>query len=455
MPVYVYKAVTSHGKVVSGRTEEVSRQRMVEKLRSNNLTPISINEQKNSNIMKYIMPKQQKAKRNKVSAVAVTKLAKEKLIAEQQKRLQKGLSREIDIDLSAFARIKKDDIIAFTQSMFLLKRANFTNTRALATLLENTDNPRMKDVIEDILNGVEAGDYIYSTLEYYTDIFPPIYVSIIKVGEMSGDLVTALEQALIYITESTATSRAVKKAISGPLIQTLGMLLLTIIGVIVGVPVLEGLYADMGVKDQIPAATVAFSNFVKACGERWYLIVALIAAIFVGFAMWKSTVNGRYNWDKFKLKMPIFGPLITRLALQKFFKAMQLNLANNAKLQDALEISKDVVSNYVMLSVIEAAQDNLQQGESWVEPFATLPNMPTMALEMLRIGMETDINDMISKIVEFINDDIQLTISRIVKILPEVSTVIMGIVMIIFIIVILRPVVELYTGAYLFEAYGL
>ena len=145
MAVFTYKAVTTHGKVVSGRIEEVSKQKLLEKLRVNNLTPITVNEQKASNIMKYIMPKQ-KSKRNKVSSVSVTKLAREKLLADQQKQLQKGLSKSIDIDLSFLERIKKEDIIAFTQSLFLLKRANFTNTRALATLLENTDKKLMKDI---------------------------------------------------------------------------------------------------------------------------------------------------------------------------------------------------------------------------------------------------------------------------------------------------------------------
>ena len=134
---------------------------------------------------------------------------------------------------------------------------------------------------------------------------------------------------------------------------------------------------------------------------------------------------------------------------------MQLNLANNAKLQDALEISKGVVSNYVILSVIEAAQENLQQGSSWVEPFESLPNMPPMALEMLKIGMETDINDMVIKIVEFLNDDINITMGKIVKVLPEVSMSIMGIVMIFFIIIVLKPIMELYTGSFLFDAYGM
>ncbi len=142
-----------------------------------------------------------------------------------------------------------------------------------------------------------------------------------------------------------------------------------------------------------------------------------------------------------------------RLQLQKFFKAMQLNLANNAKLQDALEISKDTVKNYVILSMVESALENLQQGESWIEPFERLSSMPSMVLEMLRIGMETDINEMVEKIVEFVNDDINITIERIIKVLPNVSMTIFGIAMVGFVIIILVPIMEVYMGSFLFEAY--
>ena len=90
MAVYAYKAVTQNGKVVTGKSEEVSRQRVIDKLRANNLTPINITEQRTNTILKRIMPKQ-KAKKNKVSAVAVTKLAREKLIEEQQRKMQKDL----------------------------------------------------------------------------------------------------------------------------------------------------------------------------------------------------------------------------------------------------------------------------------------------------------------------------------------------------------------------------
>ena len=309
----------------------------------------------------------------------------------------------------------------------------------------------MRDIIQDILVGVENGEYIYSIMEYYNNFFPDIYIATIKIGELSGSLTEALNQAMIYIEDNDKTTKAIRKALVGPLIQTVLLLVGTVVGVLVGVPILEELYGSMGLTSQIPASTLAVSHMIKAIMANWYFIVMGIIAVIVGFLSWKSSVRGKYQWDMFKIKMPIFGGLILRLALQKFFKAMQLNLRNNAKLQDALEISKSTVRSYVLLSVIESSIENLTQGDSWVEPFESLPNMPPMVLEMLRIGMETDIVEMVEKIVEYMQSEIDITIERIVKTLPNISMSIMGIVMIIFVIVILVPIMEVYMGSFLFD----
>ncbi len=448
MPKFRYRALSSMGKVVTGTMDDESAQKVKERLKNNGFKPLSVEK---SRFLSTFSTK--KVKKNKTTSSAVTKYTRDKLIEEQRKRQQKGLQKEITFDLSFLKKIKQRDIYTFTQSLYLLKRANFTNVRAFTTLLENTEHPRMRDIIEDILNGVESGEYIYSTLEYYNDIFPDIYVATIKVGELSGSLTNALFQAMNYLDSSEKTKKEVKKALVGPLLSAGGMFLGTVIGVLVGVPILENLYTGMGLEDQIPAATMAASRLIKGAISKWYITVAVVIAAIVAFKTWKSSIRGQYQWDMFKIKMPVFGGLILRLQLQKFFMAMQLNLANNAKLVDAIDISKDTVKNYVLLSVAESAQENLQQGESWIEPFERLPNIPNMVLEMLRIGMETDINEMVDKIVEFISDDITITIEKTVKILPQISTLIMGVFLIIFVLIVLTPIMQVYMGSFLFDAY--
>jgi type II secretory pathway component PulF len=154
--------------------------------------------------------------------------------------------------------------------------------------------------------------------------------------------------------------------------------------------------------------------------------------------------------------MPVFGQLMIRLDLQKFLRAMELNLDNNAKLDDAMEVSKSVVKNNIVFqAIVESAQNNLSQGLSWVEPFEQYEFMPRMTTEMLKIGMETDMPTMIENILSFLDDDIRITIERITKTLPNVSMAFMGFILIGFVIIILKPIMEVYMGSFLFEANGI
>ncbi len=450
MPQFKYKALTKGGQIVRNRIEDASQQNVVKRLRDNGLTPISI--EKIESKIPQIFGERKKQRRNKAASITSTQNALKKL-KEKEANKSKGLKQDVNFDLSFLDRVKPDDVVAFTQSLYLLKRANFTNVRAFTTLLENTKNKAMRDIIEDILNGVEAGDYIYTTMEYYSKVFPDIYVSMIKTGELGGTLVDSLEQALRYLEDSMKVKRNVRKAIIGPAFQSALLLVMSVVCILVGLPVMQNLYAQFGVEDQIPEATLAVANFIKGMGEYWPITLVVIGGIVGLFIFWKSTPEGHYQWDKFKITMPIFGPLILRLNLQKFFKALQLNLANNSKLQDAIDVSKNVTKNFVMLSMLETAQSNLQVGESWIEPFENFPGFPPMILEMLKIGMETDMVDMIDKIVEFIEDDIEITTGRLMKTLPEVATALMGVILIFFVIIVLKPIMDVYLGTFLTDAY--
>ena len=467
MPVYEYKAVTKTGKVIEDKMNiEGSEQVVKDKLAEMGLKPIVVKKKAFDleDTIDKIKPKQ----KNKKAAIAI----EDEAITEQQSVTQKRAKVEppkkkvvknqkiddlmnMQIDLSFLDRATMDDVIAFTQMFLLLKKANFTNMRAMTTMFNNTENGAMKRIIEDIINGLESGSYIYSTMEYYHKVFPTIYVGIIKVGEMSGSLVNSLEQALKYLEDTKRIKKSVRKALLGPLLQSAGLLIGGIVAIIIGVPVLENMYASYGLTDQIPEATMAAADAIEWCMAHWYIIVAIIGALVGLFMGWIKTTGGRYTWDKFKITMPIFGQLILKLQLQKFFVAVQINLKNNARLQEAIASSKNVVSNTVVLAAVEAAEANLLVGESWIEPFEVMPKFPKMILEMLRIGMETDMNEMIDSMLSFIEEDIQITIEKITKVLPNVSMTFMGIILVGFVIIVLKPIMEVYMGGFLFEANGM
>ena len=436
------------GKVVKSRMTDISATSVMKRLKENGLTPISVKQYRG-----FLFKNARPDKKNAITSSTVSQINEK---VEQSKTKKKVLQQDIDMSFLSFGSgVKYEDLLAFTQSFHLLKKAGFTNVRALTTLMENTENTYLREIIGDILNGIESGEYIYATMEHYPRVFSPLYINVIKVGEMSDSLAESLLQALKSLEDNKDLKRKVRKAVFQPAAMIIVLIIMAFAAVIWGLPVMESLYTELGVADQIPAATLAFSRFVKLLGEYWYLVVAVNIGLIFGFITWYRTPNGRFIVDKFKYTMPIFGQLIIRLDLQKFLKAMQLNLENNAKLDESIEISKSVIKNYVFLAIVESAQNNLSQGLSWVEPFEQYEFMPNMTVEMLKIGMETDIKQMMGKITEYISEDIEVTMGRIVAVIPQVSMGIAGVFLIAFVIIILKPIMEVYMGNFLFDAYGI
>lgn len=134
-------------------------------------------------------------------------------------------------------------------------------------------------------------------------------------------------------------------------------------------------------------------------------------------------------------------------------RSVYLNLQNGMRIQDSLEVSKNVIKNNVMLSVIETSINNIFIGQSWIDPFEKTRLSSPMTTEMLKIGMQTDLTEMIAKLLEYMEQDIDNTMEKIIKILPEVSYAVVGVVLIFFVVVVLVPCIQVYMGGFLFEAY--
>ncbi len=185
--------------------------------------------------------------------------------------------------------------------------------------------------------------------------------------------------------------------------------------------------------------------------KYWYIVVMLIAAIYGIFKVYLSTSIGRYEWDKMKIKLPVIGTLNLNIIASKFFKAMLLNLRNGQRIQESLESAKSVTTNYYFLSLVETGKNQLQAGGSWIDPFEADKAFPVMAIEMLKIGMQSDLVEMMDKVEEYIRQEIDESIQKTIKILPDVTYVFVGIVLIFFVIVVMVPLMDVYMGGFLME----
>ncbi|MDE5830237.1 MAG: type II secretion system F family protein, partial [Clostridia bacterium] len=168
-----------------------------------------------------------------------------------------------------------------------------------------------------------------------------------------------------------------------------------------------------------------------------------------------NTPKGKYNFHYFKYTMPIFGKLIFAIDFSRVMRAMLLNLNNGMRIQEALEIGKNVSKNYVLLSIMEASINNILIGESWIEPFERSKLASPMITEMLKIGMNTDLSQMMEKLLEYMEIDIKNLLEKTIKVLPQVVYAVVGVVLIFFVLVVLVPCIQVYMGEWLFSAYGL
>lgn len=447
MPTFHYRAMTKTGQIVRNTVEDSSKFSCIKKLKRNGLVPIRVEQTIRLN-------KETKTKNinrgDRKNSDSLYNQAKTSNLMDRSKN--RATINSLNKAIMMTERITIRDVTIFTQNFYLLKKANFNNVHALQTVINSTENPKFKLVLQDILAGVEAGEFMYTTMEFYSNIFPFIYVNMIKVGELSGSLSTSLEQAVKYLDESTALTNKIKKIIIPNVLQFFGILLILIVGTLVAIPAIQNVFDEIGTQETLPPITIWFAGVLDQFIAYWYIPTIIIVAIVGLIIGYINTPKGKYNFDYFKYSMPVFGKLIYLLDFSRFMKAVLLNLQNGMRIQDALEVSKNVAKNIVMLSMIERSINNIFMGQSWIEPFETVGFGSSMITEMLKIGMQTDLTEMIEKLLEYIDTDIDNNMQKIMKVLPEISYSIVGIVLIFMVVVVLVPCIEVYMGQFMFSA---
>lgn len=447
MPLYKYRAIARTGQKVENKVEASNKYVLIRKLKRNKLLPIDVIQ-----INSRSANRKKKEKRNVESNNSV-------LRSIRTEEIQRNLSTKpkLSVKIKRFfnrnERITKRDIAIFTENLYLLKKANFNNIHALSTIINTTENENFKAILEDILLGVEAGDNMYATMEYYEGVFPPIYINMIKVGELSGSLTNALKQAREYLDANMALTRKIKSILIPNIIQFVALLILLIGGTLIAIPVIQDTLNQVGSSDQLPKITLWFADFLNNSLKLWYIPVGIIGIIALVIYIYVRTPKGKYNFHYFKYRMPVFGPLIYAIEFTRLIQGLLLNLRNGMRIQEALETCKNISKNLVMLSLIESSINNLLVGQSWIEPFEKSGLSSPMITEMLKIGMQSDLTEMMEKLLEYMQIDIDNIMQKIMKVLPQIVYAIAGAMLVFVTLVVLVPLVQMYMGTWMFSAY--
>lgn len=445
MPSYKYRVLMENGRIGRGKITAINKSKAIESLKDGAMQPIYI---------KRLYENKKKYKRLDYKRI---ERANQKALAENIRKKKGDKRRKIDLreftlqDVKiALKRPKSREVLTFVNNFYILKKAKFNNVQALQSLFDGESNEAFKDIIEDLLIGVESGEKLYVLMEYYPKVFPPLFVNFIRVGEESGNLDTALLYARDYLEQANQIKKEVRKAILPRVLQVVGILLAMYVALIIGVPLLENIYDMFDSDASIPKATMVALDVCKWIGSsNGLLLLAGIGVIIALFYIYISSPMGRYRWDKFLITSPVIGPLINNITVNEFFQAMLLNLKNGMRIQESLEVAKNVTSNYYFLSAIEAGKANSLVGGSWIDPFEEKKLFKPMVREMVTIGMKTDLPEMMAKVNEYIKVEIKESLATFSKVLPEITYIFVGIALIAFVITVMVPLTNVYMGSFI------
>lgn len=339
-------------------------------------------------------------------------------------------------------RIKINDIVVVTRQLSVLINAHVPLVNALTAVVEQTEQPKLKGVLSDVKQKVNEGTSFGEALGAYPDVFSDIYINLVKAGEASGTLGRVMLRLADFTQAQYQLRNKVKSAMTYPVAMGAigGMALILIFSFVV--PKITKVLEDQ--KIPLPIYTeflIGLSQFLK---DYWYLVVLSIIVAAVLFKVWVGTEAGRYKWDKFILKAPVFGDLARKIAVSRFSKTLSTLLAGGVRILEAIDIAKLVIGNKVFEKVLSKARENIKEGETIADPLARSGEFPPIVTQMISIGEKTgELETMLENVANSYDEEVENALDAMTSLLEPIMIVVMGLAVGFVVVSILVPMMEM------------
>ncbi|MEX2419975.1 MAG: type II secretion system F family protein, partial [Acidimicrobiia bacterium] len=303
--------------------------------------------------------------------------------------------------------------------------SGLTLTRALGILEEQTDGALLRGMITDVRQQVEQGSSLSAALANHPDAFNHLYVSMIRAGEVGG----ALDETLVRLAdtlESTVRLRSkVKSAMAYPVV-VLTLIVLIVAGMLLFVvPIFKGMYDDLG--GTLPLPTLMLINISGFMTKFWWLFLGLMVGGVTLFRRWKRSETGQVSWDRLKLRAPVFGKLVQKVAISRFARTFSVLSRTGVPVLQALDIVASTAGNALVGQAVHDVQASVKRGESLAGPLSRHDIFPPMVTHMIAVGEETGALDtMLSKVADFYDNEVDDTVSALTSLIEPLLIVVMG-----------------------------
>ena len=343
-------------------------------------------------------------------------------------------------------KISLDELIVFCRQMYALTKAGIPLIRTMRGLADTTRSPELGEVLDDVTTRLEGGATMAAAMQAHPKVFSDLFIAMIHVGENTGQLDDAFKRLSDILELERDTKRRLSQAMRYPtfvLIALFGALMVVNFFVI---PKFSSVFSKLGA--DLPFLTqvlVATSNFLLA---YWYVMLAFIVIGVILLKQWKATTQGRVTWDRYKLKMPIIGPLLELIMLSRFARNFASMLAAGMPVTNALTVVADATDNAWIAKHIKEMRYGIERGESLLRTARQSDMFTPLIVQMIAVGEETgSVDDMLVSVADFYDEDVDYGLKRLAESIEPILIVAMGVLVLILALGVFLPIWDLGAAA--------
>lgn len=339
-------------------------------------------------------------------------------------------------------KIKLDDLVIFSRQLATMIDAGIPLVQALGILGEQIENANFKNVIVSVRKDIEGGINFCDALAKHPLIFSELFVNMTKAGEVSGMLDEVLDRLAIFLEKSASLTRKVKSSLVYPAVVVTMACLITAVLLLKVVPTFKGIFDTLG--GQLPFPTLVLISISDMFRHYFLPLVGVFVVASIIFQRYISTEKGRYNFDDFKLNVPVIGTLFQKVALAKFSRTFSTLIKSGVAALNALDIVAKTSGNKVVEKVILTTRDAVRDGEPISKTLSKSKVFPPMVCRMVGVGEQTgQLEKMLAKIADFYDEQVDAAVSGLTSLIEPLVISFLGIVIGGIVIALFLPIFKI------------
>lgn len=342
-------------------------------------------------------------------------------------------------------KVSGTDLVVFTRQLATMVDAGLPLVGGLTALFEQADPKKqagLRRVIGEVSASVQDGGTFNESIAKHPQIFNRLYISMVRAGESGGMLSEVLDRLAGFLEATERLRKKVKSAMTYPVIVISIALAITTFLIVKVVPVFGSIFADFGAK--LPAPTqflIDLSDFIRSF---WYIIVGIIVGVFYAIRAWVRSKSGAETWDRWKLKLPVFGPLTHKVCMTRFARTFAQLLRSGVPILEVLQIVGDTSGNSVITNALRGVSTDVEKGDHLTAALGRQTIFPPMMLRMVSAGEATGkIDTMLEKMADFWDEEIEATLAALTSLLEPLLIVVLGIIVGGIVIAMFLPIFKL------------